>query len=431
MQTEVTDLGSPASPAGPAGDPTRPIFLDPLPGQTSLPPGPPQWGTATSTQLPPPPPAPAPSRRAGRGTALMVAAALVGGAISGGIVSAVRSDSGSDGTSARTTNTAAVGGANSSVIATPQDIQGILAKVEPGVVSIRTQAVRQGRFFPTQGAGTGVVLTPDGEVLTNAHVVQGATTIEVRLAGEQNFRPADLVGANSGEDLALLKIRNASGLETVELGSSSALKVGDGVIAIGNALDLQGGLTVTQGIVSALNRSISDSSDRLTGLIQTDAAINPGNSGGPLVNAAGQVVGINTAVAGDAQNIGFAIAIDTAKPILERLRGGPGATGPQGQASSSQAYLGISSQTIDAASAAALGLTQTSGAYIAQVFPGTAAEAAGLRVGDVITSIGGTTVTAAEDVSAALTSRSPGDTVDISWVRGRQRLSAQVTLGSR
>jgi serine protease Do len=317
-----------------------------------------------------------------------------------------------------------VGGANSSVIATPQDIQGILAKVEPGVVSIRTQAVRQGRFFPTQGAGTGVVLTPDGEVLTNAHVVQGATTIEVRLAGEQNFRPADLVGANSGEDLALLKIRNASGLETVELGSSSALKVGDGVIAIGNALDLQGGLTVTQGIVSALNRSISDSSDRLTGLIQTDAAINPGNSGGPLVNAAGQVVGINTAVAGDAQNIGFAIAIDTAKPILERLRGGPGATGPQG-------YLGISSQTIDAASAAALGLTQTSGAYIAQVFPGTAAEAAGLRVGDVITSIGGTTVTAAEDVSAALTSRSPGDTVDISWVRGRQRLSAQVTLGSR
>src|SRR5205814_6332579 len=188
-------------------------------------------------------------------------------------------------------------------------------------------------------AGTGMILTSDGEVLTNGHVVQdGPRTVKVQMFGESTYRDADILGidpANRG-DLALLKIRNVGALPTVELGNSDALQVGDDVIAIGNALALPGGPSVTRGIVSALGRSLGSHD----GLIQTDTAINPGNSGGPLVNGAGQVVGINTLVIQQAsadesaQNLGFAIAINTVKPELDDLRKG-------GIVSASQAFLGI------------------------------------------------------------------------------------------
>src|SRR5436309_14143850 len=178
-----------------------------------------------------------------------------------------------------------------------------------------------------------MILTADGEVLTNAHVVDGATDIEVTLIGERTARAADVVGVDTTADVALIKIRNASGLPTVKLGSSADLRVGDSVVAIGNALDLGATPTVTEGIVSALNRSIDAPDESLAGLIQTDAAINPGNSGGPLVDAKGEVVGIDTAIAGDAQNIGFALAIDNVKPIVDDLRADRG----QQSASPSQA----------------------------------------------------------------------------------------------
>jgi S1-C subfamily serine protease len=444
METDVNTMESSTPPSsGREGnepsepDRTQPVFLEPPASGPPVPPEPPRWaplpppadpGTTQAYSAAAPPAAAAPARppRAGFRTALMVAAALIAGAISGGVVASNQTPDTVE--SGRSATSAVNGGNNSSSIAHPQDIQGILAKVEPGVVSIRTQAARQGRFFPSSGAGTGVVLTPDGEVLTNAHVVAGATTIEVRIAGEENFRQADLVGAIASEDVALLKIRNASGLKTVELGKSSELKVGDDVIAIGNALDLDGGLTVTEGIVSALNRSISDVNESLDGLIQTDAAINPGNSGGPLVNADGEVVGINTAVAGDAQNIGFAIAIDTAKPLIDSIRSGRPVAGPSAP---NQAYLGVSSQTVDAATAAGLGIGQVSGALITSVETGSAAEKAGLRPGDVVVSVGGTPVTTSEGLGDVVRSHKPGDAVDISWLRGRQRLSAQTTLGSR
>ncbi|HZQ27858.1 MAG TPA: trypsin-like peptidase domain-containing protein, partial [Acidimicrobiales bacterium] len=174
------------------------------------------------------------------------------------------------------------------------DLKGILAKVEPAVIDIRVTA---GRGLDE---GTGIVITADGYALTNAHVVANGSQITVRIPGTTQSRPATLVGADSAHDIALIRITGAGGLTTATLGSSAAVQVGDDVVAIGNALGLGGDPTVTRGIVSALNRTLGN----LNGLIQTDAAINPGNSGGPLVNSAGQVVGINTAVAGDAQNIG-------------------------------------------------------------------------------------------------------------------------------
>jgi putative serine protease PepD len=214
------------------------------------------------------------------------------------------------------------------------DIQAILAKVEPAVVSIDTTAVTRGGDGTVEGAGTGMILTSGGEVLTNNHVVAAATSVTVTLFGQTDPRPAHVIGTDPSQDLALVQIENVQGLPTVQLGDSAQARVGDSVLAIGNALALAGGLTVTEGIVSSKNRSLTATSDitgrseNLSGLLQTDAAINSGNSGGPLVNSSGQVIGMNTAVAestqgnAPAQDIGFAIAIDTIKPLLAGLRSG-------------------------------------------------------------------------------------------------------------
>jgi putative serine protease PepD len=343
--------------------------------------------------------------------AAVAAVSLLGGGLAGGIAGRMSDDSSPSrgSTSVSTSN-------NGSVITTTSDVQAILAKVQPGVVYIHTQASRGGRFFPTQGAGTGVVLTADGEVLTNAHVVAGATSIKVNLAGETQSRDATLIAADSTNDLALIKITGASNLKTVELGNSGDLRVGDDVVAIGNALDLKGGFTVTRGIVSALNRSIgAEDGNPLSGLIQTDAAINPGNSGGPLVNSAGQVVGINTAVDGSGQNIGFAIAIDKAKPILNSLRTG------QSTATTPRAYLGVSSQAVDG----------TTGATVVDVGPGTPAAGAGIQVGDVIVALDNTQINSPDDLSEAIGAKKPGDRATVTYTRAGARRTAQVNLGTR
>jgi serine protease Do len=164
-----------------------------------------------------------------------------------------------------------------------------------------------------------MILSADGLVLTNAHVGDGATSIVVTLAAQTTGHSASVVGIDSTNDVAVIKVQGVSALTPVKLGSSASAQVGDPVIAIGNALDLQGGPTVTEGIISALNRSISDPGISLSGLIQTDAAINPGNSGGPLVNSAGEVIGMNTATTTAAQNIGFAISIDKIQSLLPGL----------------------------------------------------------------------------------------------------------------
>ena len=204
------------------------------------------------------------------------------------------------------------------------NVAGVLARVEPSVVSIETQITEQRGPFTQQGsgAGSGLVVDNRGTILTNAHVIEGATSITVTVAGESKARTAKVIASDTNRDLALLRVDNATGLVAAPLGTSADVAVGDQVVAIGNALALEGGPTVTQGIVSALNRSIDTENGTLQGLIQTDAAISSGNSGGPLVNARGQVIGMNTAVAAssgtvNASNIGFAISIDAIRAFLE------------------------------------------------------------------------------------------------------------------
>jgi serine protease Do len=212
------------------------------------------------------------------------------------------------------------------------DVAGIIAKVEPAVVAITTDG------GPDNGgaAGTGFVITSDGYIATNNHVIEGASKISVAF-NDGTTKPANLVGHDPATDLAVLKV-SATGLPSVTLGNSDKVQVGDDVVAIGNALALEGGLSVTQGIISGTNRQVStDAGSQLFGMLQTDAAINPGNSGGPLVNAQGQVIGINTAIANpsEAQNIGFAIPVSAAQPIIADL-----------QAGRKPAFLGVATVTV-------------------------------------------------------------------------------------
>jgi serine protease Do len=207
------------------------------------------------------------------------------------------------------------------------DVSAVVDALQDSVVSIETEiAVRQGPNVASgEGAGTGIVLD-GGRILTNAHVVVDASSITVSASGDDTPRTATLVASDDAADLAVLQIDDTSGLVPATLGSSDTVAVGDDVVAIGNALALEGGMTVTSGIVSATDREVDTASGTMTGLIQTDAAISSGNSGGPLVNAAGEVIGINSAVATssgsvEASNIGFAIAIDTARSVVNQLTG--------------------------------------------------------------------------------------------------------------
>jgi putative serine protease PepD len=206
------------------------------------------------------------------------------------------------------------------------DVQSVLARLSSSVVSVDTTLQqRQGPFVVQgEGAGTGMVLDDQGHILTNAHVIDGATDITVTLSGQTKARSATLVAEDPEADVAVLKVSDTTGMVPVALAAEDGTAVGDPVVAIGNALALEGGLSVTEGIVSALDRSIQTEEGSLSGLLQTDAAISSGNSGGPLVNVAGEVVGMNTAVASSSQsvqasNIGFAIPIHDAVDVARRL----------------------------------------------------------------------------------------------------------------
>ena len=386
----------------------------------------PPWAPAA------PGPAPAGSGGGSGRPWLVVAlvAALVGALVGGVVATLVADGDGGDGDrvgTAGSATTLAPFSNNTSNLAQPRDIQEVLARVQPGVVAVRSAAFQGGGGFdlnpdPVQGAGTGMILSTGGDILTNAHVVEGATAIQVTLFGEREPREAVLVGADADADLAILRLRDTSGLEgrPVTLGDSGKVKVGDDVVAIGNALALPGGPTVTVGIVSALERSLGP----LSNLIQTDAAINPGNSGGPLVNSAGEVIGINTAVAGQrAQNIGFAIAVDTVKPQLDRLR--------KGEAAAPQGFLGVSTVTLSPEIRERLDFGPEAGAIVVEVVGGSPAEAAGLVPNDVITSIGGQAVDTNANLQTAVRGHRPGEQVEVTFFRGDEEKKTTITLGTR
>jgi putative serine protease PepD len=297
------------------------------------------------------------------------------------------------------------------------DVAQVVAKVGPSVVSIRT-TLSQGPFSE-EAAGTGVIISSDGEIMTNAHVVDGASTVKVTLAGESTARDATVVGTDTSHDLALLKIAGVSGLPAATLGKSAEVRVGDDVVAIGNALALRGGPTVTRGIISALDRTLETESATMTGLIQTDASISSGNSGGPLVDATGKVIGINSAVAASggstsAENIGFAIAIDNATPVIDRLR--------NHTAAPASGYLGVrSSDPADG----------SRGALVQSVESGSAADTAGIKAGDLIVAIDGKTVDGAASLGAASQAHTPGAPVKVTYVRGGSEHTVTADLGTR
>jgi S1-C subfamily serine protease len=289
------------------------------------------------------------------------------------------------------------------------------------------------RTGATQGSGSGFIIDPSGIIVTNNHVVAGAQAVKVQLPDNEGATyTATVVGTDAQTDLAVLRI-DAQGLPTVALGDSSALVVGDWVVAVGNALALDGGPTVTAGVVSATGRDVEQagtaarpgqsatSAIALYDPIQTDAAINEGDSGGPLVDLTGAVVGINTLGTSDAQGIGFAIAIDEARPIIEQLLANAKVT---------RAALGISGQTVTAAIAAAQNLDRSSGVLVAQVTSGSPAATAGLYAGDIITQIGDMPIANQGGLQEALlTTYAPGQTVAIQIARGGTTQTVTVTLG--
>jgi S1-C subfamily serine protease len=304
----------------------------------------------------------------------------------------------------------------SSTLKGGDDIASLLATAEPAVVAI---TVGQGPGTGAGGAGTGFLITDDGYIVTNNHVVEGQTRIEVALSDGQTFS-ARLVGRDPSVDLALVKV-DGTNLPFIELGDSDAVQVGDEVVAIGNALALEGGLSVTRGIISGTNRTVdTNAGSTLVGMLQTDAAINFGNSGGPLIDARGKVIGVNTAIDANAQNVGFAIPISRAKPVIDDLRAGR-----------KPAFLGVSTQNVTPALSRELGLDTDTGAFVAQVTPGTPAARIGIKEGDVIVQIGNDTITTSADVLTAIRSHRPGDSVDVTVDRNGEHITLHATLRER
>lgn len=271
------------------------------------------------------------------------------------------------------------------------------------------------------GLGSGVIFDDQGDILTNNHVVEGATSLSVELADGTRL-PATLVGRDPSQDVAVVRIDPAKSPAVALLGDSSTVRPGQAVLALGSPETLAN--TVTAGIVSGTNRQI----DTYVGLIQTDAAINHGNSGGPLVNMQGEVIGLNTlglASQGD-QGLNFAIPINTAKNVAQSLIGkGTGAV------VTTRAYLGISTETLDSSVAQRIGVKATQGAYVSQVQTGTPAAKAGVQKGDVITAVNGTTLTTRTTLGTALNGLKPGDTATLTVDRNGSAQTLSATLAER
>jgi serine protease Do len=285
----------------------------------------------------------------------------------------------------------------------PPGGQGPMMPMIPNERSLRRQAL-----------GTGVIIDPNGYVITNDHVIREADDVRVHLADDRELK-ADVVGRDPKLDIALLKLKGARGLPAAPLGSSDTLRVGESVLAVGNPFGL--GHTVTLGIVSAKARSIG--AGPYDDFIQTDASINPGNSGGPLFNWRGEVVGINTAIRAGANGIGFAIPIDEVRDVLQQLR-------QKGHVD--RGRLGLAFQVLTHDLAAAKGLDDTRGALVSEVEPGGAAAKAGIVPGDVIVAINGSPIVHAEELPLRVARNQPGTIVDVTVIRDHQRRDVKAQL---
>jgi S1-C subfamily serine protease len=306
----------------------------------------------------------------------------------------------------------------------------IVNKLAPSIVRVQTEGARLdafGRTQPSTGVGTGVIIDTQGHIVTNNHVVtlesrnnQPAGNITVTLSDQRTFS-ATIVGRDQPTDLAVLKIE-ADNLTPAAFGNSDSIQVGEDVVAIGYAEDLKGGPTVTRGVVSAKGRTIAEQPYTINDAIQTDAGINPGNSGGPLVDASGNVIGINTAVLKSAQNIGFSISSSVVEPTVTALIAGGQIT---------RAYLGVGTVDVTKAIQRNFDLPVDRGLAVTSVGAGTPAEQAGLRANDVIIAIDGQTVENNGQLLAVLARHNAGDAVSVEYYRGSGKATVQVTLATR
>ena len=404
-------------------------------------------GWAGYASAPPPPP----RRNHKRGLILTGAVALAAGAAAGGLIGS------SHGLTASTMTAAS---------RTPLSASQIAQRVDPALVDVVSTLGNQG----ASAAGTGIVLTSDGTVLTNNHVIRGATSIKVTDVGNGRTYTAKVVGYDASKDVAVIQLQNASGLTTANLGDSSSVQSGDAVTALGNAGGKGGTPSVATGAVTALNQSITASdegsganSEQLTGLIETNADIQPGDSGGALVNSYGQVIGMNTAASsgtqfqsesGQSAAQAYAIPVDNAESIAKQIEAGQGSSTVHIGATG---FLGIETDGSNSGSGSGdsggfggfgggfggqgdgsgtngSGTSDggtSDGVTIAGTLSGSAAANAGLTAGDTITSVGGQAVSSTSDIQQALVKYHPGDKISVSWVdQSGQSQTATVTLAS-
>lgn len=402
-----------------------------------------RWGAAAGAQ----PPAP-PGRR---GIALAVGGALLAGGLAGAIVMGTVGNASNRSATAGTPvttpapvpqqpfggrfgnpysgGTGSSGSAGSSSSgASSLDAASIAAKVDPAIVDITSN------LSGGTAEGTGMVITSGGQVLTNNHVVQGATFVTAQVAGTGRKYTATVVGTDPADDVALLQLQGASNLRTITVGDPSKVATGDPILAIGNALGRGGVPAVAAGTVVAKQQTITATDDTganaetLTNLIQVDANVLPGDSGGPLVDASGTVIGMDTAASSSGRGFrfrgtsaqGFAIPIDAAMSIVQQLRNGGGAPMTTAQT----ALLGV--EVSDASSQG------TAGALVVGIAPGTPAESAGLAPGDVIVTFGGRSITSPSTLTTAVRATKPGDRVQVAWLdQNGQQHSATVQLAAQ
>jgi putative serine protease PepD len=395
------------------------------------PPPPNPYGQPYGAPLGPPPPPPSvPSRRPGGkrfAAGILAAALVVGGGAGIGGAAAYDALNGDDpaASSATDTGTSLKTASTADAPSDPEldgSVEAVADKVLPSVVQINVTGP-QG-----SGSGSGIILTEDGQILTNNHVVEVAAdggTLSVSF-NDGTTAEATVLGTDSLTDTAVIQAQDVSGLTPATIGSSGDLRIGQAVVAVGSPFGLES--TVTSGIVSALNRPVQVASDGAGNsttypAIQTDAAINPGNSGGPLVDLSGNVVGINSSIRTSSTGsdgsigLGFSIPIDEVLPIVEQMANGEEPT---------HAKLGVSVSDVQAAQ----GATAQQGALVGEITPGSTAAQAGLEAGDVVTKVNDTRITGADSLVATIRSYRPGDTVTLTWTRNGEEQSAELVLDS-